>query len=310
VSDVAVVVPTHARPHLLRQTLRSVLAQREVRLSVVVVDDGSPDPTTVPAVVAELADERLTVTRNATALGVSAARNIGIGASKSTWVAFCDDDDLWAPDKLPRQLAAAQADGAHWVYGGLVMIDSAGAVTGGEPPLPPRQLLAELERWNPVPAGSSNVVVRRETIEAERGFDPELQSGGDWDLFIRLGHRGTPAWVRAPLVAYRVHGAAMTQNRRRMLADLEIINRRYGGHADVPRHLRWAAWDAAQAGQRSEALRLYARAVAAGDPGALFRALVSLAPPELVDRIQRRRAGTEPDLAYLDEARRWLMGIG
>ena len=55
-TEITVVVPTHNRPHLLAMTLRSIVAQRGVDLAVTVVDDGSKDPRTVPAVIDALRD--------------------------------------------------------------------------------------------------------------------------------------------------------------------------------------------------------------------------------------------------------------
>jgi glycosyltransferase involved in cell wall biosynthesis len=100
--DVTVVIPTHNRKELLDRTLRSVLAQEDVDLSVVVVDDGSADGT--EAFVQALADPRVSVVRHPEARGVSAARNTGIARATTTWLAFVDDDDLWAPTKLRAQL--------------------------------------------------------------------------------------------------------------------------------------------------------------------------------------------------------------
>jgi glycosyltransferase involved in cell wall biosynthesis len=100
--DVSVVVPTRNRSALLELTLRSVLCQRDVDLELIVVDEGSTDDT--PTMLAAVADSRLRVIRNDTPRGVSAARNRGAASARADWVAFLDDDDLWAPDKLTRQL--------------------------------------------------------------------------------------------------------------------------------------------------------------------------------------------------------------
>src|SRR5438105_2362909 len=97
---VSVVVPTRNRPRLLACTLRSILAQVDVDLELIVVDDASSPPAIVPT------DRRVRLIRHTTQLGVSAARNTGIAAACGRWLAFCDDDDLWAPRKLTEQLIA------------------------------------------------------------------------------------------------------------------------------------------------------------------------------------------------------------
>ena len=305
-TSVTAIVPTHDRPGLLATTLRSIVAQRAVELEVVVVDDGSADPDAVAAVVTALDDPRARLVRADAPRGVSAARNRGIDQAAGDWVAFCDDDDLWAPGKLARQLASVGE--AHWVYAGDVAVDSDLRVIDGQPPLPPDVVVEQLKRWNPVPAGSSNVMVRTASLRRAGAFDPALRSGGDWDLWLRLAHIGPPAWVRAPLVAYRVHGAAMTQNRRRMLADAKAIATRHELRVDWARHFRWAAWDALGARQRGEALGHYARAVLAGDVASLGRAGIALAPWPVVDGVRRRRRG-QGDPAWVAEAQAWLDAV-
>jgi len=145
---VSVVVPSHNRARLLRRTLRSILAQHLTDLEVVLVDDGSTDETPQ---ITNGADPRIVVIRNQEPGGVSAARNRGIAAARGEWIAFCDDDDLWSPDKLSRQLMAAERTGAGWVYSGDVNIDDKLHVLSGGPPNDPQDVMALLPRWNPIP---------------------------------------------------------------------------------------------------------------------------------------------------------------
>jgi len=90
---------------LLSRALRCALAQLDVAVEVIVVDDGS---TTPPPPDPVWTDPRVRMIRQATNQGYVAARNAGAEASKGEWLAWLDDDDLWAPSKLARQLAAAR----------------------------------------------------------------------------------------------------------------------------------------------------------------------------------------------------------
>ena len=283
-TSIAVVVPTHNRPELLAVTLRSILAQRGVDLTVTVVDDGSSDPDAIAGVIKSLADERLHLIRNDAPGGVSAARNLGIRATSSEWLAFCDDDDVWAPDKLREQLNAATAQSAPWAYTGDVAIDDNLHVLNGEVPLAPPELVDALQRWNPVPAGSSNVLIRRDVFDAVGLFDPTLRSVGDWDLWVRLGRYGLPAWVPRPLVGCRVHPHTITRNRELMLKEVQLVAARHNLPVDLPRHFRWAAWNALLEGQRSEALAYYLRAVRLGDVASIGRCAVAILNPRLPHR--------------------------
>src|SRR5918994_5076163 len=255
---VTVIVPTHDRVHFLSQTLRSIRLQHAVDLEVVVVDDGSP-PGQVDAVVAALQDDRVRVLRNDQAQGVSAARNRGVAEARGAWVAFCDDDDLWAADKVRRQLDAAEHASSGWVYTGSVNVNEKGRVVGGTLPLPPSQVVALLPRRNVVPGGGSGVLVHQRLLDRAGPFDPRLQNTEDWDLWVRLSRLETPRRVAAPLVAYRVHRAGSSLVTRQILLGAEEIERRYGGPLDRVTLYRHLGRLCARAGRRGEALRWYAR---------------------------------------------------
>jgi glycosyltransferase involved in cell wall biosynthesis len=300
--DVSVVIPTRDRPELLALTLRTALWQEGVSTEVLVVDDGArPDTETL---VRQLGEERVRLVRNTGPAGVSGARNTGIAAARGGWIAFLDDDDLWAPSKLAMQLASAQDVSAGWAYGGDVSVDHMLRVRVGAPPPSPEVVVAGLRRHNAVPAGASNVVVRRDVLEAVGGFDPQLRTSEDWDLWIRLSRSGLPACVRRPLVALRMHAGMASRAVDQMLADVQLIARRHGIPVDYARHERWAAWMCLQAGRRVMAMRHYARAAAGGDLGSLGRAAVGLLYPG----VARVRTG-EPTNAWCVEAQGWLEAL-
>jgi glycosyltransferase involved in cell wall biosynthesis len=307
--EVTVVVPTRNRAVLLGQALASALRQRGVELEVVVVDDGSADATA--QVVAGLGDRRLRLVRHDQPQGVSAARNRGIAEARGAWVAFLDDDDLWAPDKLASQLAAAAGERRTWAVAGAVSIDDRLRVLTGEPPLPPERITADLARYNSVPAGASNVVARADLLVSTGGFDPGLRHMADWDLWIRLGRSGPPATLPRPLLAYRLHRTNATMDTafdpREPLAEFDAIVERYGIPADRVAVDRWIAWTCLRAGRRGAALRAYLRAARGGDPKSLVRAAIGLLHPAVGRRIYYRpflRHGQ--DEAWLGEARSWL----
>jgi glycosyltransferase involved in cell wall biosynthesis len=120
--DVAVIIPTRGRSQLLRTTLHSALNRWGSTWRSSWSTMGRQGTTA--ALLTRHDDGRLRVLRNDTPQGVSAARNRGIAHARSRWIAFLDDDDLWAPDKLSAQLKAAEAAGLGWVYAGDVNVDN------------------------------------------------------------------------------------------------------------------------------------------------------------------------------------------
>ena len=299
--EITVVVPTHNRRDLLQLTLRTVLGQRDVELEVVVVDDGSTDDTA--DVVAGLGDPRLRLVRHDTAQGVSAARNRGIAEASGQWVAFVDDDDLWAPDKLARQLEAAHDTGRAWAYAGAVKVDAAQRLNGGRPPPEPEELMARITRWNPMPGGCSNVIASSTLLRRAGQFDRQLVNLADWDLWIRMARvGGRPAMVSSPLVGYRQHAGNRSLDTALILREARVIERRYGTALDWGGIFRYLAWLCVRSGRRREALWHFARAAVRGQAPSVATDLAGLARNRLavpaLDRSwprERREWGTEAE---------------
>ena len=98
---VAVIIPAYNGSTLLPETLDSILGQTLPAAEIVVVDDGSTDDLDECIRQYEPKGVRFLRTPNR---GVNAARNAGAGATSSPWLAFTDQDDLWLPHKLRRQM--------------------------------------------------------------------------------------------------------------------------------------------------------------------------------------------------------------
>jgi glycosyltransferase involved in cell wall biosynthesis len=297
--DVSVVIPTRDRMALLVTALRSALAQNGVTSEVIVVDDGSAQ-----AVAPQWGDlnGRVAVRRHADPCGVSAARNTGIAIARGRWIAFLDDDDVWAPTKLARQLAVASASGRNWVYAGYVDVDAGLELMGGSPPPEPDEVMDLLTSHNSVPASASSVVVRATALARAGGFDVGLRVHEDWDLWIRLARLGPPASVPEPLVALRWHASNESSQMEAMLRELPVIAHRHDISVDYPRHLRWAAWTAWRSGRPSAAVRWYLSAAMRGDLPSLGRAAVVCVRPQGA----LRRATQRPPSDWVAAADEWL----
>ena len=106
--SVSVIIPTRNRPLLLQRAIECALQQTFRQLEVVVVVDG-PDPESERVLSALAATEsRVRVVVNRQNVGLAESRNIGVRHAKGRWMAFLDDDDEWFPDKIEKQLAAAE----------------------------------------------------------------------------------------------------------------------------------------------------------------------------------------------------------
>jgi hypothetical protein len=310
---VAVVVPTHDRPDLLHRTLLSVLWQRDVPFEVVVVDDG--EAQLGAAFVADLADERVRAVPSRTPHGgPCAARNVGAAASSAPWIAYVDDDDLWAPDKLSAQLAAARAlPGARWVTSGAAIVDDDLVVRAYQPPPPPgwqpRQLAVNL-----VPGGGSGTVLTRELVEEVGGFDETLRHHGDYEMWVRASLASPLAVVDRPLTGYLRHSGGLSRGTtggrrayRQMAPRLAELRAQHGVAEQLDEWQRlWADLEL-RSGRRWEAARSYlGLGLRHRRPSVVARAALSaVAPGAAARRAQRWEQASLPDAAR-SEAMTWI----
>lgn len=184
---VTVVVPTRDRHHLVTEAIDSALAQRDVPVEVLVVDDGSRDPVLLPA------DPRLRVVRHLRSRGVSAARNLGISLASTRFLAFLDDDDRVHPDWLSRSLevhASTDAPEPIGVLSSVAVVDEHGDTREVRTPprLLPRGCRFSLEPLEPGRSyfSKQTLVVPREALLAVDGFDESFRSRVVTELFWRL----------------------------------------------------------------------------------------------------------------------------
>jgi glycosyltransferase involved in cell wall biosynthesis len=298
--EVAVVIPSRNRWLLLRTALASALAQTGVDVEVVVVDDGSVGPT--PGELRAFDDKRVRVLRLERPAGVSAARNLGLVHVTAPWVAFLDDDDVWAPSHLSAMINAIRdseldPERIGLAFSGHLDVDADRNLTGVSPAAPVESIHEGLKRMNLVGC-PSRVVLRTAAVREVGGFDERLSIVADWDLWVRV--LAEHEVVRCPelLVGYMSHPGNMHLDAERYLTDLALLRAKHrwspGEHADAVFGDLLPSYIAAsyrRSGRRFRAARWYTRSFrAGGSPRDLGRAIGVLLGERLIElgRLRRR----------------------
>lgn len=217
-------IPTAGRPRLVVRAVESALAQTLGEIEVVVVLDG-PDRMSAEALAA-IDDPRLRVLQRPRRGGPGAARNEGARATTAPWVAFLDDDDLWAPKKLAVQLVAAEGSGlAHPIVACRVAADDGERIrvwprrlpAPGEP-LGDYLLVRRSPFWGEALVHTSTVLVDRALLnEVPFREDLPVHEDMDWLLrAIRLEGSGVVFVPNAePLATWNIDGGRVRASRDR-----------------------------------------------------------------------------------------------
>ncbi|HEX9658758.1 MAG TPA: glycosyltransferase family A protein [Rhodothermales bacterium] len=192
---VSVVIPLYNKVDLVAEAIESVLNQDFEDFEIVIVDDGSTDGS---AQIAQGYAERLgglcTYVRQERA-GAGAARNRGMRIASGEFIALLDADDLWAPEKLRRQIGFMEAHhDVDWSATNYFVVK--GAQTEPVAALP-HEGGGSGDPWRIVDwfsamadgeilVQTSGVVLRRSLVERVGEFDESIPSGQDFEYWVRI----------------------------------------------------------------------------------------------------------------------------
>lgn len=244
----SIVVPNYNCLEFLPKCLASIRAQSIDNYEIIVVDDGSTDGSRdyLKRVLQESSDLRVVFVDR---IGVSAARNVAIRKARGQWIAFLDADDQWYPIKTDMQLEFMRAnpdvvftftdydhirenDGVNvcgcfdfWPRFSRLSTSPGHRYQLLDEPL--ATLLAE----NVV--GTSTVIARRDALLAVDGFDKQLLSASDWDLWLKLAKKGKVAFSNARSTAYLMREGSISRNQTRRLDAMRIIINRHSKHPSL-----------------------------------------------------------------------------
>jgi glycosyltransferase involved in cell wall biosynthesis len=226
--SITVVMPVYNAEEHVAESIAAVLAQTRPPDEVIVVDDGCTDGTL--DVLAPFRSEIRVISQQNR--GHAGAFNTGFAAARGDYVARCDADDVWNPDKLARQHAALVAHpeidiaaGAAWVFG---QVERLFGDAPGDGILDLRAFAPALYRGNMLCASST--VIRRAHFERLGPFVERLACE-DYDFWLKSVRAGAVFhYDPAILLRYRQHAGQVTRN---LVAMYRATYRVHGRHADV-----------------------------------------------------------------------------
>lgn len=211
---VSVIMPAFDRLAPLQSAVASVLAQTSPDFELLIADDGSAEPAR--GWLAQLAEPRIRVLSLPHSGVPSVARNAAIHVARGRYLAFIDSDDLWAPDKLERQLGMMRERGVAWSYTQCDRIDAAGQPASSVGVQPWRRIQGDIvEELLEVRAliATPTVIAERTLVEAAGAFDEQQLFCEDYDLWLRLALRSRAAAFDDKLATVRVHAGNFSSDR-------------------------------------------------------------------------------------------------
>ena len=225
---VSVIVPAYNAAAYIGGALESVFAQTFTDYEVIVVNDGSPDTGELERALAPY-EGRVVYVRQENR-GPSGARNTAIRAARGRYVALLDSDDAWLPTYLAEQVGVLEADP-------LLDLVYADAELFGDSVLAGQTFMEGAPSRGPVTFESllryesqiitSGTVARKQALVDAGLFDEAFVRCEDFDLWLRLAHRGGRiSYQRRVLARHRAHAASLAADAVRMVeAQIKVLEK-------------------------------------------------------------------------------------
>jgi glycosyltransferase involved in cell wall biosynthesis len=233
---VSVIITTYNRLEQFHRALNSVLTQTYTNIEIIVIDDCSSPPVTLPSSLHS--DLPVKIYRNPTNCHLSFSRNLGVSVSTGSYIAFLDDDDFWHPDKLSVQVQYMIKNKSLASYTDTVFFDSQGVIPNRYTERAHGNIF-DLTLLGQPTGNMSTYLIKRQLFELTTGFDRYIRKGVD-GLFIRqIAFLAPIGFIPVPLTYYSVDttGGKITVNsdlaRRRSLKSLRLTLLRYQSHLDL-----------------------------------------------------------------------------
>ena len=210
--SVSVIMNVRNGASTLREALDSVLAQTFQEWELIVWDDRSTDQSA--QIIADYKDSRIRYFQSAEETSLGKARSNAIRQSTGEWLAFLDQDDIWLPGKLAKQMALADQN-VGLIYGRTVRFYPSGLERDYDQ-AHEFKLLPEGDIFNQLFTDScfiamSSAVFRRAAVEAVGGIPNAIQIIPDYWLYVSVARRYPVRAVQEVVCRYRMHGANMSR---------------------------------------------------------------------------------------------------
>ena len=210
---VSVIIPVYNGERYLAETIESVIAQTELNWELIAVNDGSTDSSlTILEEYAKKIPHRIKVITVENG-GVSRARNTAVAAARGIYVAFLDQDDLWAPQKLQRQVEMFSRDKNLGIsFTNETLIDENGTVIHENVLKFSRDnrgnVFDHLIFDNFIPI--SSVMLMKKLFVKIGGFNPCFSLAEDFDFLLKVTQESSVDYIDEPLLLYREHDESGT----------------------------------------------------------------------------------------------------
>ncbi|MDT0593753.1 WecB/TagA/CpsF family glycosyltransferase [Glaciecola petra] len=209
---VSVIVNTYNGSNTVEETLNSITSQTFTDIEIIIWDDCSTDNT--KDVISRIEDDRITLYQSDTNIGLGASRKAALRKAKGDWVAYLDQDDLWAPTHLEKIINKSKLGEYSFIYARTLRFYDSGDYIEYDhrheyEPLPEGDIFLELFKNSCFIAIGSAVFKRKELLAID-DVPEQISACPDYYFYLRLAHNQQVGAVQEVGCYYRMFDGNMT----------------------------------------------------------------------------------------------------
>lgn len=227
---VSVIMPSYNTGRLLCESIDSILSQTYPHLELLISDDHSSDAETI-SILKEYArkDPRVKVFFLEKNGGAGVARNNSIKHATGRYIAFCDSDDRWLPEKLEKQLAFMQAKDCCLSFTSYFTCTYDGTIRG-KVIVPKTLTLSQEKKDNKI--GCLTAIY--DTQKHGKFYMPTIRKRQDWALFLNILKKCNKAYaLQEPLAIYRDVPGSISSNKLNLIKYNAKVYREVFGYSSL-----------------------------------------------------------------------------
>ena len=207
---VSVIMPTYNASRFLTDSIESILAQTYSNIELLITDDCSTDDTRDILRQYAEKDPRVKVEFLNENSGPGIARNRSIERAQGRYIAFCDCDDRWFPDKLEKQLNHMTKHDCALCSSSYLICDENNEVTGVSNS-PSYLTLRDMKRDNKIGCLTAIYDIKR---LGHKFYMPAIRKRQDWALFLNILKDCQICFcITEPLAYYRQRDDSVSSNK-------------------------------------------------------------------------------------------------
>lgn len=230
---VSIITPSYNCASFIGKTIKSIQNQTYTDWELLITDDCSSDNSREVIESYVNRDPRvklLVLDKNS---GAGVARNNSIKEAKGRYIAFCDSDDRWYPDKLEKQLAYMRAKNCAVSHTSYMTCDENDRITGIVI-CRKKETLSSMCKDDKM--GFLTVIY--DTDKVGKVYMPELRKRQDWALKLKILSICGNAWgMKEPLAYYRKRSDSISSNKRSLVKYNIAVYHEVLGWSKIKSHL-------------------------------------------------------------------------